>query len=399
MNIAEDFDSPRRMWTPRFAFSLAVGLALAACGGSAPSEEGHDEEAAGEAAFVEMDTTAATTVGLEIVPVTEIREETLRATGVLGFDLNRVARVAPRAEGRVVSIEKDLGDRVRRGEALAVLESPELAEAEAAHAQAKVEMELARENYEREAALYEKGISSRKEMLEARTEYETKTAEYESALARHRTLGATEHSDDPGSLRGLYTVSSPLDGVVVARDLVQGQIVGPEDDIFTVADISHLWLTLDIYDRDLARLREGLEVEVRTSAFPDETFRGTLTYVGQVMDSVTRTVKARVEVDNPDQKLRPGMFATATIRGVVPRGTAAVPEEAVQQMEGRTVVFVPDPADPNRFLIRDVEVGPRLSDGLITVLGGISVGEKVVGRGSFYLKSELLKESFGGDEH
>ncbi len=380
---------------------LAVGVLLPALGGCGSPEVGEtpleEDEHAEE--VVSLDSVAAAAVELERVAVLEVRNETLEATGVLGFDLNRVAHVGPRAEGRVVQILKDLGDRVARGEALAVLESPELGEAEAAHVQARAELDLARETYERELALYEQGISSRQEMLEARTAFEAAKAAYEAALARHRTLGALDHVEDSTAVRGLYTVIAPISGTVVERNLVPGQIVGPEDDLFTVADLTNLWVILDIYDRDLARVREGMDVDILTAAFPDRTFSGTLTYLGQVMDSVTRTVKARVEVRNPDRELRPGMFVRAVIHGLEPRGDLAIPEEAAQQMEGRTVVFIPVPGEPLTFEVREVSVGPRLADGRLTVLSGLSAGDTVVARGAFYLKSELLKESFGGDHH
>jgi len=234
-------------------------------------------------------------------------------------------------------------------------------------------------------------------MVEARTEFRSKEAAFRAATARHRTLGAVDHPDDTVSIGGLYALSAPIPGTVVERDLVLGQIVGPEDDLFTVADLTNLWIVLDIYDRDLSRVREGLEVEIRTAAFQDETYQGTLTYVGQIVDPTTRTVKARVEISNPRRTLRPGMFGTAVIHGLESDGALAVPQEAIQEIAGRSVVFVP--AEPGRFEIRNVTVGSVLGGELVSILDGLSEGERVVSKGSFYLKSELLKESFGGDEH
>jgi membrane fusion protein, heavy metal efflux system len=384
----------------RIGFTLLATMAVAgtvACS-SAPEKpeqvSGDEDHVEG---IVEMDSTAMATVGLAVVPVTTVTDATLSATGTIIYDQNRVSKVGPRAEGRVVRLEKDLGDRVLMGAALAVLESAELGEAEAAHEQARAELGLARENYERELALFEKGISSRKDMVEARTEFVSKEAAFRAATARHRTLGAVEHPEDEVSVGGLYTLSAPIAGTVVERDIVLGQIVGPADDLFTVADLTNLWIVLDIYDRDLSRVRGGLEVEIRTAAFATETFHGTLTYVGQVVDPTTRTVKARVEISNAARTLRPGMFATAVIHGLESNGALAVPDEAIQTIDGRSVVFVP--AGPGRFETRDVTVGSVSGDGFVTILDGLTTAEQVVARGSFYLKSELLKESFGGDGH
>lgn len=377
---------------------VALSLAWTAACSSAPEEPANREaEESHVEGIVALDSAAMANVGLEVVDVSEVMSDVLSATGTILYDQNRVSHVGPKAEGRVMRIERDLGDEVRTGTSLAVMESPELGEAEAAHEQARVELELARENHERELGLFEKGISSRKEMIEARTEFRSREAAFAAATARHRTLGAVDHRGDSVGLGGLYTLSSPIPGTVVERNIVLGQIVGPADDLFTVADLTRLWIVLDIYDRDLARVRQGLSVEIRTTAFADESFEGVLTYLGQVVDPTTRTVKARVEIDNPERTLRPGMFATAVIRGLETDGALAVPHESLQLLEGRTVVFVP--AGPDRFEMRDVTTGSPVGDDRVTVLGGLSVGDRVVSRGSFYLKSELLKESFGGGGH
>lgn len=376
--------------------ALIVTLAALGCGSDPdPSTSAATEEH--EEGYVAMDSVGATAVGLEIVEVAEVTAASLEATGTVIYDQNRVSRVGPRAEGRVVRMVRDLGEVVEAGDALAVLESPDLGEAEADHAQAQAEVRLTRENHERERGLFEKGISSRKEFMEARTAFERAEAALGAAEARHRTLGAFDHPDDSVTVEGMYTLEAPVPGTVVERDLTLGQIVGPQDNLFTVADLTRLWLILDIYDRDLARVKEGLDVEVRASAFPGEAFRGNLTYLGQVVDSLTRTVKARVVIENPDRRLRPGTFATAVIQVPGAVGVVAVPEVAIQRMEGRIVVFVP--VGPGRYQARDVVPGEQVGNGLVSILQGLSSGESVVAAGSFYLKSELLKESFGGDSH
>jgi membrane fusion protein, heavy metal efflux system len=367
---------------------------VVACSPGEDAGEGAEEEEAHAEGFVEMDEAAMTNVGLEIVPVTVVTEAVLSATGTIIYNENRTSFVGPRAEGRIVSIDTDLGRRVQEGDPLAGLESPELGEAEAAHEQARAELELARENYERELALFEDGISSRKDMSEARAVFRTKEAEFRAATARHRTLGASDHGD--AGVGGLYTLSAPISGTVVERDLVLGEIVGVGDAVFTIADLTKLWIVLDIYDRDLARVRAGMSVDIATIAFQGETFSGTLTYVGQVVDPQTRTVKARVEIDNPDGMLRPGMFATALIHGLDADASLAVPDEAIQELDQGLVVFVP--VGSGRFEIRPIVVGSSVGDGLVTILDGLFEGEQVVAQGSFYLKSELLKESFGDDD-
>ena len=382
----------RRIWLARKWLSPFLPLAIAACAGSGEASEGVVEEPATPDGVVALDSAGAASVELAVVEVISVDEATLSATGTVLYDQNRVSRVGPRVEGRVVRIERDLGDQVAEGAPLAVLESPELGEVEAEHARAQAELRLAQESFEREQGLFEKGISSRKEVVEAQTELERARAALGAASARHHVLDP----EDSVGVDGLYTLGAPIAGTVVARDLVLGQIVGPDDDLFTVADLRTLWLILDIYDNDLARLREGLAAEVRAAAFPGKSFRGTLTYVGQVVDSLTRTVKARVVVENPGASLRPGMFATALIRGLDAGGAVAIPQASVQRLDDRTVVFVP--TGPGLYAVRDVVTNGPAGDSLVIVLEGLAPGERVVSEGSFYLKSELLKRSFGADE-
>ena len=182
-------------------------------------------------------------------------------------------------------------------------------------------------------------------------------------------------------------------------------IAGPETHLFTVADLRSLWIEVDVYEADADRVRAGSAAAVVTRAIPGESFPGHVTYAGGVVDSATRTVKVRVEVDNQQGRLRPGMYAEVRIeeqsatRAAPPAGDSSVvvSELAVQDLDGQAVVFVPEGV-AGRFVARAVTVGPRLPGGLVTILGGLTVGEQVVTRGAFQLKSELLKESFGDDD-
>ncbi len=315
------------------------------------------------------------------------------ATGTVAYNQNAVSLVAPRAEGRVMRVLRDLGQRVRRGEPLALLESPQVGSLRGERARAQADVEVSRAAYERERALFEQKVSSRREMLEAEAEHRRAVADLEAAEASLAALGADGSRDGAA-----FAVSSPIDGTVVQRAVTPGQVAGPADTLFTVADLDRLWVELDVYEQDLGRVAAGQTIELATTAFPDSAFQGRLAYVGQVVDPRTRTVKARAEVPNPGLLLRPGMFVTARIHKEAPeRATAAVSEASIQQIAGRSVVFVPLGA--GRFQVQPVGVGDRLADGTIEVTAGLRPGQPVVANGAFYLKSELEKESFGGDSH
>jgi cobalt-zinc-cadmium efflux system membrane fusion protein len=175
--------------------------------------------------------------------------------------------------------------------------------------------------------------------------------------------------------------------------------MGPSDQLFTVADLSRLWIELDVYERDLVRVREGQDVQVTTAAWPERTSRGTIVYVGDILDAERMTVRARVEVENDDEALKPGMFATARIRVAEDGpGVLAVPGDAVQTVDGSTVVWVPGD-EPGEFLVRPVQIGRDLPAGLVEITAGLAAGDRLVVEGAFTLKSELAKGEFGGHGH
>lgn len=336
---------------------------------------------------VALDSTAVAVAEIEVDSVRLVHNSTLHANGVLTYDANAVAMVGPKVEGRIVRVFHDLGDRVSRGTRLAILESQEVGDIRAEVGRAQAEADLARQNYEREQRLQEENVSSEKEMLEARAAFESATAALHAAKAKLRVLGALE-ADTTG-----FALIAPLAGTVVERNAVVGQIAGPEDQIFTIVDLMQLWLVVDIYDKDLTKIAAGQDVRIRTDAFRDAIFNGRVSYVGQILDPESHTIKVRVLVENPGQ-LRPGMFARAEVELPEPDGTLAVPRKAVQKLEGETVVFIPQEGCC-RFQAIPIRIGAQVDVDFIVVLSGVQAGQRIVGQGSFFLKSELLKASFG----
>lgn len=343
---------------------------------------------------VTLDSTALQRTSIELAVVGTAAESGLLANGTITYDANRVSVIAPRAEGRVVAVRADLGERVRAGSILVTLSSSEVGQMQGELERARVERDVARQNFAREKRLFEQSISSQKEMLEAEGAFKTAQASFASAEAQLRALGAA-HSQ--GGTFGLVT---PIAGTVVERNATPGQIAGPEASLFTVADLRRVWITVDVYESDFSRIRKGAGAFVLPRALPADSFPGRVTYAGGVVDTNSRTFKVRVEVENPTERLRPGMFAQVRLEAPpasAGTGTQAVPELAVQELEGRQVVFVPKGA-PGRFVVREVTLGPRVGNGLVTVTGGVTDGERIVVNGSFQLKAELTKGSFGEEE-
>ena len=198
---------------------------------------------------------------------------------------------------------------------------------------------------------------------------------------------------------GQFAITAPFDGVVVEKHATLGEVASPSDRLFTVADLSRVWIELDIYERDLSRVAVGQPVAVTTAAYPGRTFPGRIVYLGDVLDPERRTVRARVEIPNTGRALKPGMFAKATIQvggGGAP--LVVVPQDAVQEIDGRQVVFVPGER-AGEFRPVPVEVGQPLDGGRVAVLSGLAPGSRLVVSGAFLLKSELAKGEIGEHGH
>lgn len=341
--------------------------------------------------IVTLDSVAQRLAGIKLVTATASLQDELVANGSITYDANRVAIVAPRTEGRIAAVLTDLGMEVRQGQILALIESPEVGQTRGDLERARAAVSVARRNYEREKRLFEQEISPQKEMLDAEVIYRTAEADLNSAQSKLRTYGATSGS------AGTYGLRSAVSGTVVERNASPGQIVGPTTALFTVADLRHVWISVDIYEADLKRVHRGAAVTVAPTALAGETFKGRVTYAGGVVDTASRTVKLRVTVENDSKRLRPGMFAQVRIAaptGVASPELVSLPEIAVQDVNGTPVVFVS--TGPGRFVARAVTVGPRAANGLVVLTKGLRAGERVVVEGAFQLRSELMKATFSG---
>lgn len=355
---------------------------------------GDDEVSAAADSVVALDSVAQRLAGVEVITATTSANAPLVANGTITYDANHVTVIAPRVEGRIVSVRADLGQSVRAGSVVAILESSEVGQTRGAMERARVAVDVARRNLEREKRLFEQQIIPQKELLDAESEYGSAEADFNSARASLRALGATEGG---GATFGLV---SPISGTVVERNASPGEVAGPSSTLFTIANLRHVWITVDIYEGDLRRVRDGATATVVPSALPDASFTGRVTYAGGVVDAASRTFKVRVQLDNSELRLRPGMFAQVRIDAppsADASGAIVVPEVAVQEVGGKQVVFVAGEL-PGQFIARPVTLGPGGAGGTVVVLRGLRSGEQLVGNGAFQLKAEMLKSSFG-DAH
>lgn len=371
-----------------------LGLMTApACGDRVPPAPPADTTIQTDSEVVRLDSVAISVARIAVVAADTVRTTALPVTGTITYDANRLSHVGARVEGRIVQLSVEAGATVVAGQTLAILESTEVGQLRASESEATALVEIARENFDRERRLQSQGISSRKEMLDAEADLRRAEAALNGARQRLKVLGT-----GPGE-GGRFALAAPFRGVVVARTATLGEVATSSGQLFTVADLDRLWIELDLYERDLARVRRGQSVRISTTAYPGRVFAGEVGYVGDILDPEKRTVRVRVEIPNAQRALKPGMFANATIEvdhGGVP--LVVIPEEAVQRIDGRPIVFVPGAA-PGEFRVVAIEVGESADGGRVVVTSGLNAGDRLVSTGAFALRSELARAEIGDAEH
>ncbi len=359
----------------------------------APHQDEHAEDGHAEAekhgGLITLTPEAQQLAGITVEEVARRSlQREVRLPGTIQANQNRLAHVGPRIQGRVVAVSAGLGDRVESGATLAMIDSPELGQAESDFVTARAKFVVAEKAYERAKTLLEGKVIGTGEFQRREGDYLASKAEAQAAEDRLRLLGL----EDPEianvggnrSVRSQVAITAPLTGTVVDRDVTLGEVVEPAKTLFTVADLSALWGVADISERDLPTVKKGLPAKVSVSAYPREVFSGKVTYVSDILDPSSRTAKVRVEIDNARGKLKPEMFATFVILTEETEGVLSVPEHAVQRDGGNAIVFVSQDAG---FEKRLVELGPE-QQGYYPIQSGLQAGERVVTKGAFVLKSE-----------
>jgi membrane fusion protein, heavy metal efflux system len=348
---------------------------------------------AGAEATVTLTPEAVKRAGLVLARVTTgAAPSTLRLPGVVEPNAYKQVVVTPLLAGRVTRVLAELGQNVRAGQTLAELFSPELAEAETRFVSARAELDAHDRELQRTEKLVEIGSASRQELERLHAEHTAKLTAVESARLRLQLLGLSPETIanlGPGKgIAAVARISAPIAGVVTERTANAGLNVDTTTKLFVIVDLSTVWIVAEVYEKDFSRIHVGAAATVTTKAFPDRVLRGRVSYVDPQVNAETRTAKARIEVANPGQDLRLGMFADAEIAGGLGQSNVAmVPRAAVQNVGDRTVVYVADPDQPGRFVERTVRLGDR-SANEIAVLSGVQPREQVVAEGSFNVRAE-----------
>jgi Cu(I)/Ag(I) efflux system membrane fusion protein len=299
----------------------------------------------------------------------------VRAAGEVAFNQKRYFHVTARISGRVEEITAYPGDRVKAGQVLLTLYSPEFLASRAELVQARIQRDNA---------------------LKHGTSEEAAQAEAIFGSARNKLLlcGLTDEDlkavEDTRTPQILVPVRAPSSGTVIDSPVVRGDYVETGASLFRTADLSLLWVLVHIFEKDLAGIGPGCEAAVRVQAYPGREFKGRLALIEPALDGKTRTVVCRVETPNAEGLLKPGMYADVVLTSTSKREAVLIPEDAVQDLENKKVIFIP--AGQNTFAWREVGTG-GLVEGRLEIVGGLTADEAFVAEGAFLLKSELLKKS------
>jgi len=373
---------------------MAPGASGAATSSSAaaPTATGDGVSGPRREASITLAPDAMKRAGIVVAPVTSgSGTALLRLPGVVEPNAYKQVIVTPIVGGRVTRVLVELGQSVRRGQPMAEIFSPDLAEAETRFVSARAELEAHERELQRTQKLAEIGAASRQELEMLHAAHTAKLTALDSARARLELLGLSAPSINslgPGKdLSAITTVPAPIAGIVTERAANAGLNVDTAAKLFTVVDLSTVWVVADVYETDLSRVRVGTPATVTTKAFPDVALSGRVSYIDPQVHPETRTVKVRVEVPNARQELRLGMFADVSIETAGDASTTRIPRAAVQHVGDRTVVYVADPQQPGRFIQREVRTREGTGND-VTIVSGLQAGDSIVTDGSFSVRAE-----------
>ncbi|WP_411822196.1 efflux RND transporter periplasmic adaptor subunit [Leptospira sp. 'Mane'] len=323
-------------------------------------------------------------------------EEELQLPGTVSYDMNNVAKVGSRVNGRINSVFVKEGDHVKKGSPLASIQSVELGTTEANYLKARARLEALKVQADRAKELYERKVTSAKEYEMSLMDYKSVKAEMETSRNALENLGLTD-SEIVNLEGGKYNsknlfIRTPISGSVTVREAITGQAVNARDNLFTVADLSVLWINLEVFEKDLYLIKVGNEAKVHPIGSSADALRAIVSHISDVIDPIKKTAEIRLEVRNSKGRLRPGQSVTAVVKGIVSENAQnkikVVPIESVHKIEGENFVFIRNP--DGSFSPKKVSLG-KSYENWVEITTGVSETDAIVKDGSFVLKSEYLK--------
>lgn len=338
---------------------------------------------------------SAAKAGVGAEPVgTRSHADAITATGELGYNMNRLARITTPVDGVVKAVQSDVGESARAGAALLSVSSPRVAEVRAELIRAMSEESVAAQSLKRQEQLFEQKVSPQRELDDARARHESARALTQSARQTLRDLGLADADIERlarnETSESLLPLRAPFAGTVVDRSVALGDVVETGDVMFVVADLDVMWLKLSVTEAEAARLRVGDRVDARVESL-ERDVSGLVTWIASGLDETTRTVQVRAEIPNRDHGLRSGVFVTARISANDDRSQMSIDRDAVHQIDGHSFVFVR--LSDDLFELRAIDARP--SGDRVIVLAGLNAGDDVVTKQSYLVRSEFQKSRMG----
>jgi cobalt-zinc-cadmium efflux system membrane fusion protein len=380
----------RRLST--FGLIVLLGAAFVAC--EKPSDQPIAVKTAAADAQPGVLSLTPEELARTVIEVTPVARGQLRVprefTATVQSNENELAEVTTLIRGRVVKVYVDVGQDVKKDTVLALLHSTDLGVTEGAYLKAVAKLHEAELAYERARDLHEHKAVSLAELQRREAEMKTARAEARETQNRLELLGVprqeVERLDREHTIKADVPLRAPFDGRVIMRNITRGEVVETNQKFFTVADLSDVWVVGNVPEKDVQFISRDQKVDVIVSAYPHAIFPGTITYVSDVLDPATRTMRLRVTVPNPGHMLKPEMFATVRVYAAPNPDALTIPLAAVQNGPSGKIAFVR--RGEREFEVRNLKLGLERGD-LVTVAEGLFEGEPVVTRGSFMLKSEM----------
>lgn len=370
------FQVPQKLWT------AAPG---------AGSEE-RETNASADEKIVQLDEAALKESGVEIAAAGPGKlqvHDTL--SGEIAFNSDKLAHIVPRVPGVVREVRTNLGDTVRAGDVLAVLDSRDLADAKAAYLAAVARLALAQANFTREESLRQGKIIAEKDYLESKQALAETQIALRTAEQKLHALGLSEEDlktlpSHPETSFTRYEIAAPIDGTVVEKHIVLGELFKEDSNpCFVIADLTSVWADLKVHQQDLSHIRPGQTAVIKGG--PDLRVEGSIGFVSNIVSETSRMAFARMTISNPEGRWRPGLFVTGEIVIEQVAAAVAVPKDALVRLDGRTCVFL----QTDRGFVPQAVVVGRTNDVSVEITTGLQAGQKYVSRGAYALKSELNK--------
>jgi cobalt-zinc-cadmium efflux system membrane fusion protein len=359
-------------------------------------------DAHGEESSVHLTKTEIEEFGIRLLEVVGgLVGPSVELSGEIVVNPDRFAHVVPRVGGVVRNVQVGLGDSVRAGDVMAVIDSRELSDLKSAYLATVNRKELAEASFAREERLWKQNISSERDYLAAKQALAETGIAARSAEHKLQALGFSKSYLDelPGLPDILFTqfeIRAPFDGIVVSKHITLGESVAEDAEVFSVTDLSRVWAILTVYQKELGWIQKGMRVSVHDLEGGAERVWSEISYVSPILDESTRTASARAVVENGTGIWRPGMFVKANVTKEGRSVPVAVPIEAIQKYEGRQIVFV---YSGDEFALREVVTGES-TEGLVEIVSGLNPGETIASSGAFTLKTQIQKSEFeSGHNH